>query len=61
MSCATPVWVPDGRRAPWLEGRIFDFMTPLTDSTLILGVLAMITGEVFAMGLRLKKDQELTI
>lgn len=44
-----------------LEGRIFDFLTPLTDSTLILGVLAMITGEVFAMGLRLKKDQELTI
>lgn len=44
-----------------LEGRVFDFFTPLTDSTLILGVLAMITGEVFAMGLKLREEQELTI
>ncbi len=44
-----------------LKGRIFDFMTPLTDSTLILGILAMIIGEVFAMGLKMREDQELTI
>lgn len=44
-----------------LEGRIFDFLTPLTDSTLILGIIAMIMGEVFAMGLKMREDQELTI
>lgn len=44
-----------------VEGRIIDWLSPLCSSNIILGVLACIIGEVFAMGLRLREDQELTI
>lgn len=44
-----------------IPGYSFNWLHPLSDSNLLLGVLAFIFAEVFAIGLRMKEEQELTI
>lgn len=44
-----------------LEGYAFSFSELVSITSLLLGLSALIVGEVFAIGLRMKEEQELTI
>lgn len=44
-----------------LDNHIIDWFRPFSDLSLILGLVALVISEVFAMGLRLQEDQDLTI
>lgn len=44
-----------------LKGCDFSYMFAFSDSTFVLGFISLLVGEVFAIGLKMKEEQELTI
>lgn len=44
-----------------LKGTEFNLLLAFSDSTFILGFIALLAAEVFAIGLRLKEENDLTI
>lgn len=44
-----------------IPGYSFNWLHPLSESSLLLSVLAFIFAEIFAIGLRMKEEQDLTI
>ncbi|NDW13077.1 DUF2975 domain-containing protein [Bacteroides sp. 214] len=44
-----------------IKGYMLDFSELITTTSLILGIASLIIAEVFAVGLKMKEDQELTI
>lgn len=44
-----------------IEGRMLDWVSPVVHTSVFLGVAALLMGEVFTLGLRMREEQELTI
>ena len=57
------VWISSHQLAQSIElaGGELNILITFSDSTLILGFVALLASEVFAIGLRLKEENELTI
>lgn len=57
------VWISNHQLAQYIElaGSKLNILVAFSDSTLILGFIALLASEVFAIGLRLKEENELTI
>nr|VDS02402.1 FIG00403233: hypothetical protein [uncultured bacterium]VDS02628.1 FIG00403233: hypothetical protein [uncultured organism]VDS02659.1 FIG00403233: hypothetical protein [uncultured organism] len=57
------VWISNHQLAQCIElaGSKLNILVAFSDSTLILGFIALLASEVFAIGLRLKEENELTI
>lgn len=57
------VWISNHQLAQCIElaGSKLNILIAFSDSTLILGFITLLASEVFAIGLRLKEENELTI
>ena len=44
-----------------IPGYSYNWLNPFSHSSLLLGVLAFVIAEVFAIGLKMKEEQDLTI
>ena len=57
------IWISNHQLAQCIElaGSKLNILIAFSDSTLILGFIALLASEVFAIGLRLKEENELTI
>lgn len=44
-----------------ISGYSYNWLNPFADSSLLLGVVAFVIAEVFAIGLKMKEEQDLTI
>lgn len=44
-----------------IPGYSYNWLHPLSESSLLLGVLAFVFAEIFAIGLKMKEEQDLTI
>lgn len=41
--------------------RVLDWISPVVSTSIIIGIAALVMGEVFTIGIRLREEQELTI
>lgn len=57
------IWISNHQFAQAIElaGSEFNTLMASSDSTLILGFIALLAAEIFALGLRLKEENDLTI
>lgn len=57
------IWISNHQFAQAIElaGSEFNTLMAFSDSTLILGFIALLAAEIFALGLRLKEENDLTI
>lgn len=57
------IWISNYQFAQAIElaGSEFNTLMASSDSTLILGFIALLAAEIFALGLRLKEENDLTI
>lgn len=57
------IWISNHQFAQSIElaGSEFNTLMAFSDSTLILGFIALLAAEIFALGLRLKEENDLTI